>query len=501
MLQTTELIRTAQSLILAVANDYQSDFGGGSISPSPYDTGWLARVRNQDRHLGLLFPESQLWLLDHQASSGAWSTPFPYDILPTISALIALLQSPDQSNQRVRQAATKAQSYLKDCVKNWQPATHESVGFEVLLPPLLQSLSKLGIDLAIPNFGDVVDLMQSKLIRSAGDLLTRGQSTLIHSLEAVGSGLGASTLSRLRAPSGHYGHSPAGTAAVLQQLGWDEQSVIWLRHNQARQGGAVPTVFSIDLFEAAWSLHFLLSVAPSLVNAAGSTRLLSRLEAGFNPRLGNSYCLDNYYPEDSDDTSLLLAVFALAGKATDPSVLLRFESKSSFVCWPDERNASISANAHVVEALALSANSARFIAQIDKATAFLLAVRKPDGSWTDKWHTSPYYAVYCAVRALMCHPSPSVRAEAIPSINWILKNKRATGGWGAWAATAEETAYAIHSLSMSKSPDAQAALKSGQEWLAEHYNDERPELWVGKQLYCPMRVVEAAILAALMIVC
>lgn len=486
-----------ERLLAEIGRDYRPGFGGGLLTTSAYDTGWLARVRAKDDPSQLAFPEALDWLLRHQNPSGSWSGPFPHDVLPTLSALVALRSVPDALKTRCALPASRALSFLTSCLPRWQVATHESVGFEVHLPTLIQSLNKLGIHLEVPNYGDVIDLMQEKLVRSAGDQLTHGHSSLIYSLEALVGSLSPELIPRLRSPLGHYGQSPAATAAALRKLPWDEQSAIWLRNLQSRHEGGVPTVFAIDMFEAAWSLHFLLSVNPDLAREPLCAKVVSRLQGAFDPVRGNSWASEDYFPQDSDDTGLVLAALSMAGNPIDPAVLLRFESNAGFVCWANERNASVSANAHVLEALVLGRGANRYRSQITKATDFLLAARRSDGSWLDKWHASPYYAVFCAVRALALHPDSAVGLKITPSIRLLLAQQRADGSWGQWAGSAEETAYAILTLIHSKTPGAREALRRGQAWIEAHYADPRPELWIGKQLYSPIRVVEAAVLAAL----
>jgi halimadienyl-diphosphate synthase len=486
-----------EHVLAEIVRDYRPGFGGGQLTTSAYDTAWLARVRSPVDSAQLAFPDALEWLLQNQNPSGSWSGPFPHDILPTLSASVALGSLPDNLKHVCASPAARALAYLTACLSRWQVGIHESIGFEMQLPSLVRSLNKLDIQLDIPNYGDVIELMQAKLIRSSGDQLAAGRSSLIHSLEGFVGILDPEVVPRLRSPQGHYGHSPAATAAVLRQVGWDEQSALWLRELQARQNGGVPNVFAIDAFEAAWSLHFLLSVNPRLAESPLCDRIVRRLQNATDPVRGNSWAVEDYFPKDSDDTGLVLAVLAMAGKAVDSSVLLRFESTAGFVCWANERNASISANAHVLEAFILSRGDNLYRSQMAKATNFLLASRLPDGSWLDKWHASPFYAVFCASRSLALHPDPAIRGEILPSLGWLMAQQRADGSWGLWAGSAEETAYAILTLIHSKLPGTCEAMRRGQAWIEAHYADPRPELWIGKQLYSPIRVVEAAVLAAL----
>ena len=61
------------------------------LSPSAYDTAWMARVRNTDD--APRYPQLLDWLLNHQHDDGSWGGQIAYRhdrILSTYAALIAL---------------------------------------------------------------------------------------------------------------------------------------------------------------------------------------------------------------------------------------------------------------------------------------------------------------------------------------------------------------------------------------------------------------------------
>jgi squalene cyclase len=179
----------------------------------------------------------------------------------------------------------------------------------------------------------------------------------------------------------------------------------------------------------------------------------------------------------------------------DPSCLLAFEDESAFRTYHTvERNTSVSTNAHVLEVLDASIArrpelGARFAAPADKARAFLLDVQRADGSWTDKWHASPYYATSCAALALGSVPARTV--------GWLLENQRADGSWGIWCGTLEETAYALQILRHTGAAAA-GAIRHGLRFLREADtaaadDTVRTPLWHSKELYSPLRVVDGLV--------
>ncbi|HKT05113.1 MAG TPA: hypothetical protein VJT31_36825, partial [Rugosimonospora sp.] len=80
---------------------------------------------------------------------------------------------------------------------------------------------------------------------------------------------------------------------------------------------------------------------------------------------------------------------------------------------------------------------------------------------------------------------------------WVRETQRADGSWGRWTGTVEETAYAVQALVRAGTP-ATGALARGAAYLAGHDDPDRyPGLWHAKDLYAPVRVIQAARLAAL----
>jgi hypothetical protein len=208
-------------------------------------------------------------------------------------------------------------------------------------------------------------------------------------------------------------------------------------------------------------------------------------------------------PPDADTTSATLFALSRLGRHRSPECLFEFELDTHFCCWHGERTASPTANAHVLEAFDAHlvhrpADAVRYRAAIAKIVRFLGEAQEADGSWTDKWHASPYYATSCCVQGLTVPEAagPGAAAAVRHAVNWVLGTQRPDGSWGRWGATAEETAYALRVLLAAETPEASRAIDRGSAFLRGLGGRfDLVPLWHDKDLYTPPAVVGAAILA------
>jgi hypothetical protein len=160
----------------------------------------------------------------------------------------------------------------------------------------------------------------------------------------------------------------------------------------------------------------------------------------------------------------------------------------------------VRANAGVLEALKLFESTPDHRRMILKLVHYLRRSPSGDQFWIDKWHASPFYATSRVITALSGLDHTLVRR----AVQWVLEQQHENGAWGFGEGTAEETAYAVEALVAGQIADAALAsivapgIENAVPYLAEQlYAPDRPELWVGKGLYTPRKVVDAAIVGAL----
>jgi halimadienyl-diphosphate synthase len=478
----------ALQLVEAMAGDYAVG-KGGVITPSYYDTAWLLRV-NQDGKPA--FPEALTWLLDNQNGDGSWGE-FPYSILSTLSCLAALASLQEASNSRAGNACTKAHSWLTTTLPSLDMLSLESCGFEVLGPGLLRELEGQGYGYTFPGQAELTALYRQKMSLFSPEALYAAKSNLLYSLECL-EGLDYPKLPQ--SPDGGYGCSPSATARLLADGFNNEKAYAWLENLVTTRGGNVPTTYPLEVFEAAWSLYHLRSSLPVSYFPASVNAILDMLELSLGEH-GAGF--SRQFPiADADDSCLAVLVLASFGRKVNLDFVGHYEREKFFTCFVDERNTSLSNNAHILEALLVCTDWQNQLPAVLKLVDYLFSTQNETGYWEDKWHHSPYYATFCATQALALYPLLPQSLALV--FTWVLHSQNSDGGWGESGSNPEETAYALKTLLLEQNPSDKSryAVQRAKSWLVQNYRQVPSRLWRGKELYSPERVVKATVLSALL---
>ncbi|MGR6320933.1 prenyltransferase/squalene oxidase repeat-containing protein [Micromonospora soli] len=451
------------------------------------------------------------WLLDGQRPDGGWGGPDGYALVPTLSAVDALLTADGREDPgALADAAERGLRFLAGRLGDRAaPALPDLPATDLIVPALLESIDRRlndpqgappGLaawrDRPRPALPAGVD--RGRLDRVRG-LLRAGRPVpekLAHALE-VGGELARGAAGVAPAGPGTVGASPAATAAWLGDPDGPRPAADYLR--RFARVGPVPCASPVAVFERAWVLAILARAGVPLTVPA---TLVAELRAALGPA---GAATGPGLPTDADTTSVALYALARLGVPVDPATLLGYDTGDHFCTWQGEDGASVTTNAHVLDALdrhlaeAGPAAAPRVAAVADRVAAWLVARQEVDGRWSDRWHASAYYATYCAVLALVDHGGAAGREAVARATGWLLDSQRADGSWGRWAGTAEETAYAVLALSGAGSSDARVvdALARGRRRLSAGDGEgDGPALWHDKDLYRPTLIVRSAVLAA-----
>ncbi|MDQ0381912.1 prenyltransferase/squalene oxidase repeat-containing protein [Amycolatopsis thermophila] len=468
-----DLAEPARQLVHAMATDPHGDF-----SPSVYETARLvALVPHLAGHANRV-----AFLLAEQAPDGGWGGPEGYGLLPTLSAVDALLAESGRTGAPAPAAA--ARRGLEALSTRWGPrlraALPDTVAVEILVPALVSAVNaRLGAVLPHPD-GTSPELLDG--LRRMVDRGAAPPDKILHSLEALGAA--ARRVPSARPGADGLGCSPAATAAWLGP-GGSGPGLKYLEDLQARHRGPVPVAAPLALFERSWVLS---AFAGAGVPVAVPDGVLDGLAAGIGP---HGAAGGAGLPPDADDTATVLHALAAHGRAHPCDCLREYLAGDHFCTYPDERTPSVTTNAHVLQAL-----RARGPSEVADGVAGWIAERQhPDGSWTDKWHASPYYATARCVIALAAGGyAETARARAL---RWLLDTQRPDGSWGRWSGTFEETAYAVQVLARAGERRADEAAARGCAFLLSWPDAGHPPLWHDKDLYTPGRIVRAEGIAAL----
>jgi halimadienyl-diphosphate synthase len=438
-----------------------------------------------------------------------------------MAALLAALSHPRRTMRHQRAIATGSR-YLQATLARSDIAAIDTPFLELLAPMVAERLRAQGLSIPLAGLEPLRARGIERRARLPVEALYHARSPLIHGLEAFGPTLDYQRVRTRRMCDGSYGASPAATASVLLHAPeWDQSAANWLtrltRRGKGQRNGGMPAAHPFDVFETAWTLHFLLQGGFQLsMRDTRIARMVAWLRASIGPE-GVGLARSRALPEDGDDTATALATLNDLGAPTSISPLRAFEAGDHYLSYQGESSASLSANAHALEALLSVGPRERepLRGRIQVTTAYLLEARRPEGYWGDKWHISPFYATQACAHALARTADTAAHQALGATLEWIAQTQRPDGGWGYAGSTVEETAYALLTMAAAQrvvapfSTGARPAksawswiIARGRRYLEEHtpdlaYADRLPPMWVDKDLYAPPRIIRAAVLAAL----
>ena len=465
------------------------------LSPSAYDTAWLARL---DGEIG---QRALTWIKEHQLPDGSWgSSPAIYhhdQVVCTLSAMTTLLQAGESPDSPAIKRATFAVS--KAIYGLSSDHCGPTVGFELIVPSLLAEAQALGVDIDSPELNNLLWARSSKLSALPDRRIDR-RHTPSFSAEAVGQDhLNILDADNLQATNGSVAFSPSATAFFARYVRSGDSAAMAYLQDVVDAEGAVPYVGPIEIFDRGWAL-WNLSLNPDIAASLNGNIqdhvdcILGEWKRGEGTASAVGLPL-----QDGDTTGIVFAALNRLGyDDLDVEGVLSYETAFCFRTYPLENDSSTSANIHILDGLRQVLPDTH--GSIQKILQFLRRTRTANLFWLDKWHTSPYYPTCHAVISLIGLDDEL----ADQAVDWIVHTQRENGGWGWVVPTAEETAYALQALVMWAQHRSGVIhtdiLRRGYDWLAAHQEEPYPPLWIGKSLYTPIIPVKAAILSALRLV-
>ncbi|OJJ42193.1 hypothetical protein ASPZODRAFT_20693 [Penicilliopsis zonata CBS 506.65] len=538
-MDTAFLQQSAEGLVARLTEQIDSPYGSGFMSPAIYDTAWVSMVsKTVDGETFWLFPECFEYLLQHQHDDGSWiAYASSIDgILNTAASLLALkrhLNSPYQMQgtpvEPLIERIDRATAALQTQLDRWEVDGTVHVGFELLVPALLDYLAAEGVCFTFPGRDRLFSIRQEKLARFQPEYLYLPvQTPAVHSLEAF---IGSIDFDRLahHKIQGSFMASPSSTAAFLMYSShWDDDCEQYLRHvlhcAAGHGSGGVPSAFPSTIFELTWGLSTLLGAGFDLQpdTSAPVSKACAYLASSFTAQGGTVGFLPGVGADADDTAKTILTLRLLDREVSCDPMLDAFETRHHFRTYPHERDPSFSANCNVLLALVNATEVERYTAQIDKASRFLYTqFRNSQLNVRDKWNLSPFYSWMLMAQAVarlwdLWHQggvqslSNELVATELPGllsemVACLVNQQNTTGSWGA-RGSREETAYAVLTLAYAVPLEAsretrqaiRTAIVRGSAYLASlDCGDGIDRLWVEKVTYGSEVLSEAYTLAAL----
>ncbi|MCF6474106.1 hypothetical protein FAF44_37845 [Nonomuraea sp. MG754425] len=475
----------------------------GQVSPSVYETGRLVSLTPWlTGHL-----ERIDYLVRTQRPDGSWGAPDGYGVVPTLSAtegILSALTREDEGADRERLAGA-ADRGLR-VLSTWLGGPldlPDMPAIEHIVPSLVDRINRHveGLPGRTPvPLPEAMNYDTLHLVRSRVKSGEEVPEKLLHALEIADDAAAGAPGIRPTA-IGSVGASPAATAAWLGAHGEHDAHEPARGHLEAVVrlfGGPVPVGLPITVFERGWVLSWLLRAG---VAVEVPPEMVADIRAAIGPA---GTPAGPGLPADADTTSVALYALALLGAPHEPDSLWGFRSGTHFATWPGEQGVSVSVNAHVLDAFGeyvrrRPAAAPRYDAAVADLAGWIRDQQQPDGSWTDRWHASPYYATASCALALDAFGGDASREVVRAAAEWTLDTQRADGSWGRWEGTAEESAYAIQILLLTRGDADPRRLRAADRALTHltaSTGGEHPPLWHDKDLYVPRAIARAAVIAS-----
>ncbi|KAL7159557.1 hypothetical protein ABFS83_01G035500 [Erythranthe nasuta] len=317
-----------------------SSMDDGRISVSPYDTAWIALIRDLDLGQNIpQFPSSIEWISNNQLSDGSWGDEhyfLAYDrLLNTLACVVALRYwnvHGDKSDRGI--------SFIKDNVSKLGDASpeHMTCGFEVVFPALLQRAKDLNIDgipYDAPVIQDIFDVRDRKMKKVPKELLHEVPTCLLHNLEGLGNleSLGKlewPKILKLQTPKGSFITSPAATCYAIMETN-DQDCIEFIQYVVNKFDGGAPTVYPVDIYARLWAVDRLERLGISRFFEQEIKSCLDHVyrfwtEKGVFSARNSEFC-------DIDDTSMGIRLLRLHGYNITQNALKTFKNGDEFTCY------------------------------------------------------------------------------------------------------------------------------------------------------------------------
>ncbi|WOL15867.1 hypothetical protein Cni_G24648 [Canna indica] len=221
------------------------------LSPSSYDTAWVAMVPSPVSSKNPCFPDCVDWILENQHSDGSWGLHHSHpslikDGLSSTLACILALQRWKAGQKHVKKGLDYIESNSSHLMDEqlWSP-----IGYDIIFPGMLEHATSLGVN--IPLDQSKIDTMLWKRDAKLRELQGSDSEGRKAYLAYVGEGLVGSTkrwkeFMKYQRKNGSLFNSPSTTAAALMHQ-YDAKAHHYLHSLLSNFGGSVPTTYPLDV--------------------------------------------------------------------------------------------------------------------------------------------------------------------------------------------------------------------------------------------------------------
>ena len=221
------------------------------LTPSPYDTAWVAMVPLRDFPSAPHFPRCLEWILQSQQDNGSWGisefdlSPDKSTLLSTLACVIALKKwnvGPEHIRRGLHFIGKKFSFSMDE-----QIAT--PIGFNITFPGMIRQAIGMGLEFPArqTDVDGILHVRQMELKRLAGDKSDGREAYMAYVAEGLGVPLDWNELIKFQRNNGSLFNSPSATAAALIH-NYDDKALQYLNLLVSKCGSSVPTVYPTNVY-------------------------------------------------------------------------------------------------------------------------------------------------------------------------------------------------------------------------------------------------------------
>nr|CBX87013.1 KS protein [Triticum aestivum] len=250
------------------------------LLPSPYDTAWVAMVPLRGSPRTPCFPQCVEWILQNQHENGSWdnndlgSSANKNVLLSTLACVLAL-EKWNLGQEHIRRG-------LHFIGRHFSLVMDEEIaaptGFNMIFPGMLSLAVGAGLQFPVrqTDIDWILQQWEMELRRPvdgktlAGEKSYGREAYMAYVSEGLGNLLDWNEVMKFQRKNGSLFNSPSTTAAALVH-NYDDKALDYLNMVVSKFGGAVPTVYPLNM-------HWKLSMVDSLEKIGISRHFSSEIE-------------------------------------------------------------------------------------------------------------------------------------------------------------------------------------------------------------------------------
>ncbi|KAL5211774.1 hypothetical protein ABZP36_022621 [Zizania latifolia] len=225
---------------------------GVELSPSPYDTAWVAMVPLRGSSQTPCFPQCVDWILQNQQDDGSWSidglssAAANKDALSSTLACVLALQRWNVGKEHIRRG-------LNFIGRNFSVAMDEQidapVGFGTTFSAMLSLANGSGLELPVrqTDVDRLTHLREMEMEREAGNHSRGRKAYMAYVSEGFGNMLEWDEIMQFQRKNGSLFNCPSSTAAALVN-NHDDKALRYLHLLVSEFDGVVPTLYPLNMY-------------------------------------------------------------------------------------------------------------------------------------------------------------------------------------------------------------------------------------------------------------